>query len=55
LFISMKDSSLDFYIDYRDFNKILIKNYYFLFFILNIQNRISKSEYFSKINIKDIY
>ncbi|PWY92102.1 hypothetical protein BO70DRAFT_282570, partial [Aspergillus heteromorphus CBS 117.55] len=55
LFIFKKNNNLYFYIDYRDLNKIFIKNYYFLSLILKILNRISESIYFLKINIKNIY
>ncbi|RAL06209.1 uncharacterized protein BO80DRAFT_312975, partial [Aspergillus ibericus CBS 121593] len=46
-----KNNSLYFYINYRDLNKVFIKNYYFLFFILKILNKVSGSKYFLKINI----
>ncbi|PWY76211.1 hypothetical protein BO70DRAFT_295281, partial [Aspergillus heteromorphus CBS 117.55] len=55
LFIFKKNNSLYFYINYKDFNKIFIKNYYFLFLISEILNRVLKSIYFLKINIKNIY
>ncbi|PWY69597.1 hypothetical protein BO70DRAFT_300072, partial [Aspergillus heteromorphus CBS 117.55] len=54
-FIFKKNNSLYLCIDYKNFNKIFIKNYYFLFLILKILNRILGSIYFLKINIKNIY
>ncbi|RAK98046.1 uncharacterized protein BO80DRAFT_317781, partial [Aspergillus ibericus CBS 121593] len=50
LFILKKNNNLYFYINYRNFNKIFIKNYYFLFFILQILNRVINNKYFLKIN-----
>ncbi|RAK96415.1 uncharacterized protein BO80DRAFT_366361, partial [Aspergillus ibericus CBS 121593] len=52
LFI-LKKNNLYFYINYKSFNKISIKNYYSLFFISEIFNRVINSKYFLKINIKD--
>ncbi|RAL05025.1 uncharacterized protein BO80DRAFT_346590, partial [Aspergillus ibericus CBS 121593] len=54
-FIFKKNSSLYLCVDYKSFNKIFIKNYYFLFFILKILNRVLNNKYFLKINIKDAY
>ncbi|PWY87774.1 hypothetical protein BO70DRAFT_287789, partial [Aspergillus heteromorphus CBS 117.55] len=54
-FIFKKNNSLYFYINYKNLNKIFIKNYYFLSLILKILNRILRSIYFLKINIKNIY
>ncbi|PYH28426.1 uncharacterized protein BO87DRAFT_322223, partial [Aspergillus neoniger CBS 115656] len=55
LFIFKKNNNLYLYIDDRGLNKIFIKNYYFLFFILKILDKVSDSKYFLKINIKDTY
>ncbi|RAK87944.1 hypothetical protein BO79DRAFT_131175, partial [Aspergillus costaricaensis CBS 115574] len=53
LFIFKKNNNLYLYINYKSFNKISIKNYYFLFFILKILDRVSESINFYKINIKN--
>ncbi|RAH62534.1 hypothetical protein BO85DRAFT_361585, partial [Aspergillus piperis CBS 112811] len=50
-----KNSNLCLYINYKNLNKISIKNYYFLFIILEIFDSVSDSKYFLKINIKNIY
>ncbi|RAL01490.1 uncharacterized protein BO80DRAFT_354469, partial [Aspergillus ibericus CBS 121593] len=54
-FIFKKNNNLYLYMDYRDLNKISIKNYYSLFFILEIPNRVLGSKYFLKNNIKNTY
>ncbi|PYH40632.1 uncharacterized protein BP01DRAFT_307788, partial [Aspergillus saccharolyticus JOP 1030-1] len=46
LFISKKNNSLYLYIDFRNLNRIFIKNYYSLYLILEILNKIK----FLKIN-----
>ncbi|RAH42211.1 uncharacterized protein BO95DRAFT_371472, partial [Aspergillus brunneoviolaceus CBS 621.78] len=50
-FILKKNRGLRLYIDYKKLNKILVKNYYFLFLILEILNRIIEAKYFFKLNI----
>ncbi|RAH40796.1 uncharacterized protein BO95DRAFT_374661, partial [Aspergillus brunneoviolaceus CBS 621.78] len=50
-FILKKNKDLRLYINYRRFNKILIKNYYFLFLILEILNKIIEAKYFFKLDI----
>ena len=54
-FAPKKNKGLRFYVDYRGFNNIIIKNRYFLFFIKNILDRISGARIFIKINIKNVY
>ncbi|RAH42213.1 uncharacterized protein BO95DRAFT_371434, partial [Aspergillus brunneoviolaceus CBS 621.78] len=51
LFILKKNKGLRLYINYRKLNKILVRNYYFLFLILKILDRIIKAKYFFKLNI----
>ncbi|RAH48352.1 uncharacterized protein BO95DRAFT_357079, partial [Aspergillus brunneoviolaceus CBS 621.78] len=50
-FILKKNKNLRLYIDYKKLNKILIKNYYFLFLILEILNKIIRTKYFFKLDI----
>ncbi|RAK98050.1 uncharacterized protein BO80DRAFT_362490 [Aspergillus ibericus CBS 121593] len=44
LFIFKKNNNLYFYMNYKDLNKIYIKNYYFLSFISEILNRVLNSK-----------
>ncbi|RAL06207.1 uncharacterized protein BO80DRAFT_343175, partial [Aspergillus ibericus CBS 121593] len=53
-FYIKKNNSLYLYINYRSLNKVFIKNYFFLFFISEILDRVSSNKYFLKINIKNI-
>ncbi|PWY62811.1 hypothetical protein BO83DRAFT_325326, partial [Aspergillus eucalypticola CBS 122712] len=46
LFIFKNNNNLYFYINYRDFNKVFIKNYYSLFLISEILVKISGNKYF---------
>ena len=55
LFVPKENKNLYFYVDYRGFNNIIIKNRYLLFFIKNILDRISGAKIFIKINIKNVY
>ena len=55
LFIPKKDRSLRLYIDYRGLNTIIVKNYYLLPLVTEIIDRVTRAQYFSKINLKDIY
>jgi len=55
LFVSKSDSSLRLYIDYRDFNIIIIKNRYSLFLIEKTLNRLIDAVYFTKLDFKNAY
>ena len=55
LFTFKKDGSLYLCINYKSLNAIIIKNQYSLFLITKIINKITKANYFSKINLKDAY
>ena len=55
LFVPKKDGSLRLYIDYRGFNSITIKNRYLLPFISEILDRIARVQFFTKIDVKDVY
>ncbi|RAL06210.1 uncharacterized protein BO80DRAFT_318980, partial [Aspergillus ibericus CBS 121593] len=50
-----KNNNLYLYIDYRNLNKVSIKNCYSLFPILKILNKVLNNKYFLKINIKNTY
>jgi hypothetical protein len=41
--------------NYRDLNKITIKDYYFLFLINKTLDRLISAAYYTKLNFKDIY
>ncbi|PMD12948.1 hypothetical protein NA56DRAFT_586396, partial [Hyaloscypha hepaticicola] len=43
------------YINYRGFNKVIIKNRYPLSLINEILNRLVKVKIFTNLNLKDIY
>jgi hypothetical protein len=44
LFIKKKNRTLRLYINYKDFNKIIIKNYYLLLLILKSLERLAKAK-----------
>ncbi|RAH50168.1 uncharacterized protein BO95DRAFT_353036, partial [Aspergillus brunneoviolaceus CBS 621.78] len=50
-FILKKNKNFRLYINYRKLNKILVKNYYFLFLILEILDKIIEAKYFFKLDI----
>jgi len=55
MFVKKFDSSLCFCVDYCKFNRIIIKNKYFLSLLLEIFKRFANTKYFIKINIHNIY
>ncbi len=55
LFAPKKDSSLRLCVDYRGLNTIIIKNRYPLPLITEIMDRVTRAQYFSKIDLKDAY
>jgi hypothetical protein len=55
LFILNKDGSLRLYIDYRDFNKITVKNRYSFSLIGKILDRFSGTAIYTKLDLKEIY
>ena len=55
MFISKKDETLRSVIDYRELNKITVKNQYSLSLITETLDRLSRVKIFSKLNIKDVY
>ena len=55
LFAPKKDSGLWLCIDYRGLNSITIKNWYPLPLITKIIDRVTRAQYFSKIDLKDAY
>jgi hypothetical protein len=42
-------------VNYRNFNKIIIKNRYLLLLINKILNRLNDVKFFIKLNLKNIY
>ena len=55
IFISKKNRTLRSVINYRELNKITVKNQYSLLLITEVLDRLSSVKIFSKLNIKDIY
>jgi hypothetical protein len=55
LFILKKDGSLRLCVDYRDFNKITIKNRYSLPLIKEILNRLNGAAVYTKFDLKEAY
>ena len=55
LFIKKINNSLRLYIDYKKFNKLIIKNNYLLSLFLKTLKRFAYAKYFIKINIYNIY
>ena len=55
LFVFKKNKNLRLYIDYRELNAIIIKNYYSFFLINKIFNHLINITYFIKLNLKNIY
>ena len=55
MFISKKDETLRSVIDYRELNKITVKNQYSLSLITEMLNRLSRVKIFNKLNIKNVY
>ena len=54
-FIFKKNENLYLCVDYRMFNKIIVKNRHPLFLITEIINRLSESVIFIKLNLKNVY
>ena len=55
MFVSKKNRTLRSVIDYRELNKITVKNQYSLLLITEALDRLSSIKIFSKLNIKDAY
>ena len=55
MFVSKKDETLRSVINYRELNKITVKNQYSLPLITEALDRLSEIKIFSKLNIKDAY
>jgi hypothetical protein len=55
LFILKKDGNLRLYENYRDLNKIIIKNRYSLLLIKKILDRFSGAAIYTKLDLKEIY
>ena len=54
-FAFKKDELFRLYIDYRKLNDIIIINQYLLFNINELQNKIIKIHFFTKVNLREIY
>ena len=55
LFVPKKDGTLRLCVDYRGLNQVTVKNRYPLPLITEIMDRVSGSQFFSKIDVKDAY
>ena len=55
MFMLKKNSKLRLIIDYRQLNKIIIKNRIPLLFIIKIKNRLHGAKWFTTLNLKDKY
>ena len=55
LFVLKKDGTLRLYIDYRRLNAITKKNRYPLLLISKTLDRLGRSTFFSKLDLKDTY
>jgi len=55
LFVKKKDGTLSLYIDYRELNKITVKNRYPLPRIDDLFNQLRVAETFSKIDLRSGY
>ena len=55
LFVKKKDGSLRLCIDYRQLNKVTIKNKYLLPRIDDLFDQLQGAQYFSKIDLRSVY
>ena len=55
LFVKKINNSLRLYVDYKKFNKMIIKNNYLLSLLLKTLKRFVYTKYFIKINIRNAY
>ena len=55
LFVSKKNNDLRLYIDYRELNKVTIKNRHSLSLISETLNRLNEVKRFTKLNLKNTY
>ncbi len=55
LFVLKNEESLHLYVDYKDFNKITVKNHHSLSLISETLNYLSKVKMFIKLDLKNAY
>ena len=55
LFAPKKTGKLKFYVDYKEFHNIIVKNRYFLLNINELQNRFGNGKIFIKLNLRNVY
>ena len=55
LFVKKTNNLLRLYVNYKKFNKIIIKNNYSLSLFLKILKKFAYVKHFIKINIRNIY
>ena len=55
LFVLKKDETLRLCVDYRKLNEIIVKNWYSLSNINELQDKLTKAIYFTKLNLRGAY
>ncbi len=55
MFVPKKGGKLRIVIDYRQLNAITIKNWYLLLNIEEIKNRLTRAQYFTKIDLRNAF
>jgi hypothetical protein len=55
LFVKKTNDKLRLCVNYKDYNEIIIKNRYSLFFINENLNKLFKTRIFIKVNVKDVF
>ena len=55
LFVLKKDGKLRLYIDYRQFNVIIKKNYYLLLFIAEFKDKLIGIRWFTTLDLPKVY
>ena len=50
-----RDGTLRLYVNYQELNNITVKNSYSLLLISELQNRLQKAKWFTKLNILGVY
>jgi len=55
LFVLKNEEDLHLYVDYKDLNKITVKNHHSLLLISETLNHLSEVKMFIKLNLKNTY
>ena len=54
-FVKKKDGSLHLVVDYRDLNKVTIRNRYALPLISSVLERVNGAKFFTRIDLRGVY